>query len=202
MNNLSLYEKYKNPPTNALKPFDNGKFKGTDINSMWRIKSLTEEFGVCGIGWYYDIVKLWAEKGIDDQVLAFAEINLFIKVDGEWSKPISAVGGSQLIQKFKSYSMGNDECYKMAVTDAIGVACKQLGFASQIYWDNDKTKYTAEKSTVDIKKCIKEQAELLESKLTAEEKDKTKNWGKVKDLADLTFEQADKIITAYNLGAR
>ena len=30
----------------------------------------------------------------------------------------------------------------MALTDAISVACKALGFAANIYWDNDKTKYS------------------------------------------------------------
>lgn len=35
----------------------------------------------------------------------------------------------------------SDECYKMATTDAISVACKQLGIGADIYWDKDKTKY-------------------------------------------------------------
>lgn len=29
-------------PATALKSFNNGKFNGTDINSLWRIKTLTE----------------------------------------------------------------------------------------------------------------------------------------------------------------
>ena len=36
----------------------------------------------------------------------------------------------------------SDECYKMATTDAISVACKQLGIGADIYWDKDKTKYS------------------------------------------------------------
>ena len=46
MGNLDLYNRVKQPPNDALKEFDNGKFKGTDINPMWRILKLTEEFGV------------------------------------------------------------------------------------------------------------------------------------------------------------
>ena len=42
MENLAIYNKYRKVPAEALKPFDNGNFKGTDINSMWRIKCLTE----------------------------------------------------------------------------------------------------------------------------------------------------------------
>ena len=37
----------------------------------------------------------------------------------------------------------NDECYKMALTDAISVACKALGFAADVYWDKDSSKYNA-----------------------------------------------------------
>lgn len=35
----------------------------------------------------------------------------------------------------------SDECFKMAYTDAISVACKSLGVGADVYWDKDKTKY-------------------------------------------------------------
>lgn len=145
MDNLHIYNKYREVPKEALKPFDNGNFKGTDINTMWRIKCLTEEFGACGIGWAYDIVRTWTENGCNGEVLCFAEIKLFIKVDGEWSRGISAVGGSKLVSyiQSKQYNKNSDEGYKMAITDALGVACKLLGFGANVYWENDKTKYTA-----------------------------------------------------------
>ena len=38
----------------------------------------------------------------------------------------------------------SDECFKMALTDAISVACKALGFGADIYWANGRTKYTAQ----------------------------------------------------------
>ena len=144
MENMWLYEKYRKVPDNALKPFDNGKFKGTDINTMWRIKCLTEEFGPCGIGWYFDILKLWEVAGQNGELMCFAEIKLYIKVEGEWSKGISATGGSKLISyvQSKQYHTNSDEGYKMAITDALGVACKYLGFGADVYWANDKTKYT------------------------------------------------------------
>ena len=144
MENLEIYNKYRVVPENALKAFNNGKFSGTDINTMWRIKSLTEIFGVCGFGWYYDIVRTWYEEAPNDEKLAFAEIKLYVKLDNEWSKGISAVGGSKIVNYFKTagYATGNDEGFKMAITDALGVACKMLGFGADIYWANDKTKYS------------------------------------------------------------
>ena len=36
----------------------------------------------------------------------------------------------------------SDECFKMAMTDAISVACKALGIGADVYWEKDKTKYT------------------------------------------------------------
>lgn len=143
MNNMELYDKYRAVPQKALKPFDNGKFKGTDINTMWRIKSLTEEFGPCGVGWYFTTKRLWVEETKNGEQFAFADIELFIKYNGEWSKPISGNGGNKLLKiKKDGEPSTSDEAYKMAVTDALGVACRNLGFGADVYWDNDKTKYT------------------------------------------------------------
>ena len=36
----------------------------------------------------------------------------------------------------------DDEAFKKALTDAISVACKCLGFGADIYWQADRTKYT------------------------------------------------------------
>lgn len=141
MDNLSVYNKYREVPKEAQKPIQGGRMKGkTDINPMWRIKALTEQFGPCGIGWYYAPVKKWLEV-CGDEVAAFVDIELFVKVDGEWSKPISGTGGSMLVAKEKAGPFVSDECYKMATTDAISVACKQLGFGADIYWGADRSKY-------------------------------------------------------------
>lgn len=141
MDNLSIYNKYRTVPKEAQKNIGGGRMKGmTDINPMWRLKSLTEQFGPCGIGWYYTPVRKWIEQ-CGDEVAAFVDIELFIKVNGEWSMPISGTGGSMFRAKEKSGLYVSDECFKMATTDAISVACKQLGFGADIYWQGDKSKY-------------------------------------------------------------
>ncbi len=152
---LSLYNDVRNPPKEALKPIAGGRLKGmTDINPMWRIKALTEQFGVCGIGWRYEIDKQWLEVGGNDEVVAFTNINLYIKVDGEWSQAIPGTGGSSFVAKERSGLYTNDECYKMSLTDAIGVACKTLGFGADIYWGSDKSKYdTQQDKTKTISKA-------------------------------------------------
>ena len=35
----------------------------------------------------------------------------------------------------------SDECFKMATTDAISVACKHLGVGADVYWSQGRTKY-------------------------------------------------------------
>lgn len=143
MENLEIYNAARTVPKEAQKPIGGGRLKGmTDINPMWRIKLLTELFGVCGFGWKYEIVNKWIETAMaKDEITANIEINLYIKVDGEWSAPIPAVGGSMLVASERNGLYVNDECYKMALTDAISVACKALGVGADIYWQKDNTKY-------------------------------------------------------------
>lgn len=141
MENLDLYEKVRSVPDSAKKTIKGGRTSGmTDINPMWRIKILTEQFGPCGIGWYYIPTRKWLETS-GNEIAAFVDIELYIKVDGEWSKPIPGNGGSMFASKEKSGIYVSDECYKMATTDAISVACKQIGIGADVYWDSDRTKY-------------------------------------------------------------
>ena len=53
MENMTIYDACRSVPETAKKAITAGRLKGkTDINPMWRIKRLTEQFGPCGIGWY------------------------------------------------------------------------------------------------------------------------------------------------------
>lgn len=154
MDNLELYNSVREVPQDAQKPISAGRLKGfTDINPMWRIKCLTERFGPCGFGWYYKTVEKWTET-VGDEVCAFVAIELYVKYEDEWSKPISGTGGSKLATKERSGIYVSDECYKMAATDALSVACKNLGIGADIYWKESNTKYeqqgTNEVSAADI----------------------------------------------------
>lgn len=142
MGNLEIYNKLRECPTEAIKPINAGRLKGmSDINPMWRIKALTEVFGPCGIGWWYTIDKQWLEHGNGPEVAAFCNITLFYKVGGEESHGIPGTGGSGFVKVEKNGPYTSDECFKMALTDAISVAAKALGAAANIYWQQDRTKY-------------------------------------------------------------
>lgn len=140
--NLDLYNQVRSVPATAKRPIKGGRMNGmTDINPMWRIKTLTEQFGPCGIGWYYIPVKKWTET-INGETAAFVDIELYVKCGEEWSRPIYGTGGSMLAAKERGGIHVSDECYKMATTDAISVACKQLGIGADVYWEADRTKYS------------------------------------------------------------
>lgn len=147
MNNMDLYDRLKTVPEEAKKTIAGGRLKGfTDINPMWRIKMLTQEFGPCGFGWYIEEVERWTESGAG-VTGAFVKIHLYLNLGGEWSRPIVGIGGSQLVAMEKNGPAFSDEAFKMAYTDAISVACKVLGMAADVYFDKDgkakdnRTKY-------------------------------------------------------------
>lgn len=149
LENLYYYNLCRDVPQAAQKKIQGGRINGmTDINPMWRIKMLTEMFGPCGIGWYYKSVREWLET-YEKSVAAFVKIELYIKIDGEWSMPIQGTGGSMFVEIQRNGPYISDECYKMATTDAISVACKQLGIGADVYWDKDKTKYDGKSNNED-----------------------------------------------------
>lgn len=142
MDNLTIYNEVRSVPDSAKRRIEAGRLKGkTDINPMWRIKALTEKFGPCGFGWKYVITDKRLEQGANGEVAAFLDIDLFVKADGVWSDAIPGTGGSAFVAKEKNGLYTSDECFKMALTDAISVACKALGFGADVYWDADKSKY-------------------------------------------------------------
>ena len=152
-NNLEIYQRAAEVPAEAQKEITAGKLKGkTDINPMWRIKTLTELFGPCGIGWYTKILDRWVERDANESS-AWVRIEMFVKFPGtnEWSAPIEGIGGSKQCGKGQGDGI-NDEAFKMAETDAISVACKKLGFGANIYWAKDRTKYSQEEEPQPAKK--------------------------------------------------
>lgn len=142
MENLELYNAVREVPKEAQKAIGAGRLKGmTDINPMWRIKVLTEQFGICGLGWYTEIIKTWLETGANGEITANVEIRLYIKKGNDWSRPIQGIGGSKFVAKETNGLYTDDECYKKAYTDAVSVACKALGIGADVYFAKDSTKY-------------------------------------------------------------
>lgn len=144
MDNVELWKRFEITAEEAKKPIEAGRLKGfTDINPMWRFKRLTEVFGAVGTGWKYEITSQRLSPGADGVITAFVDVNLYYKTsDGVWSEAIPGIGGSAFVAKEKNGMYTSDECFKMALSDAIGTACKALGMSADIYFSKDRSKYT------------------------------------------------------------
>lgn len=192
MENLAIYNKHKQPPEWAIKEIQAGRLRGkSDINPQWRIEALTEMFGVIGFGWKYEIINLWTVP-TGDEVLAFAHIHMFVKHNGEWSDAIVGTGGSMMVAIEKNGAYNSDECYKMAISDAISVCSKQLGIGAAIY---SGSKYpTTPPTKQEQPKVEAPKAEAV--KITKQEL--LNGIGLVKDRAELTklYKQYKAIIDA------
>lgn len=161
MENLEIYNKLKEVPKEAQKPITGGRLNGMiDIKPMWRIEKLTEVFGICGIGWKTKIKNKEILEGANGEKIAIVDIDLYVKIDGEWSDAIEGTGGSSFVTNETKGLYTSDECFKMAYTDAISVACKSLGMGADIYWGDSKynkqqeitTKEQAEQYKIDFGK--------------------------------------------------
>ncbi len=176
MSNTKYWDQLRTPPQGALKKIQYGNLKGkSDINPQWRMQAMTEVFGPCGVGWKYEKVKEWTYAGIDTHtVAAFVDVNIYILNGKEWSEPIPGTGGSMLVIKDKNGIHLNDEAFKMATTDALSVAMKQVGVAADIYMGiMDGSKYQTPRNVTTPSTTIHDDAwalyEAKKATLTAEQ---------------------------------
>lgn len=209
MDNLELYNKVRNVPQEAKKEIKGGRLKGmTDINPMWRIKTLTEQFGICGTGWKTEIVNKWLDEGANGEIIANVEIKLYVKVQEQWSDGIPGIGGSKFTSKESNSIYTDDECYKKAYTDACSVACKNLGIGADVYFEKDSTKYdikpnTEQPGSKSTKSKFTQISELIkDTELTM---DNVKEWIikyykediRINDLTDTQFNSLVKALKKY-----
>jgi hypothetical protein len=203
--NLKVWNELKAVPAAAKKTIFAGRLKGmTDIKPQWRLKMMTEQFGAIGIGWYYTIDKTWTET-LEGETSAHVQVSLYIKDTDNvnWSAPIPGIGGSMLLalEKQRTKPFHSDEAYKMATTDALSVAMKQLGVAADVYMGLSDSKYdkpVEKPHVVEFKKATEHQIKLLNGYMkdfTAKNDSKSVEYI-AEHLAknDLSYEQAEFII--------
>lgn len=139
----TMWTRMATPPKTALKEIKGGNLGAAGlsmIDPMWRYKALTKEFGACGEGWKYEIVRTWETEAkgkywsgtITNVEIIFQYRRDSADDENYWSSPIPAFGSSKLT---------DDEALKGALTDAISVATKMIGVAADVYmgyWDGNK----------------------------------------------------------------
>lgn len=159
------FMKNANPPQDALKPITAGRLKGkSDINPQWRIQALTEQYGICGVGWAYEIKeKEYVDVPATGEKLVFITVHLFIR---DWNYPDEykwignaiGIGGDFVVKREKEGLHTNDEALAMALTDAIGKAAKVFGIANNVYRGKFETKYQRQEQTEPAESKMKSNA--------------------------------------------
>lgn len=137
--NLKIYLAAYEVPPEAQKPIKGGRLNNmTAIVPQFRIKILTKIFGAYGVGWYVESVSETIQKFEETgETLVRAELNLYTKIDGEWSKPAPGVGSAKLVAIEKGSPRLDDEAFKKARTDAFGACSQWIGVGGSVYWQGD-----------------------------------------------------------------
>lgn len=136
-------------PYRVLKPIGAGRLKGkSDINPQWKISLMTEIYGMCGIGWKFEVTKMDTVPINTGEVMLFMTVAVFIKNGENWSDPVYGMGGDFIVKKERNGLYANDEAYKMCLTDALGNALKYIGVAADVYEQLNDTKYAERPSAI------------------------------------------------------
>ena len=139
------YSKVSVPPVSALKAITGGRLDGfTDINAQWKVEVMTEVYGLCGVGWKYEVVDKEIIDCSDGQKLIYLTVSLQIKDGDKWSEPIYGIGGDFILKKERKGMRADDDAYKKCLTDALGNAMKNIGVAADVYKGMFETKYNGE----------------------------------------------------------
>src|SRR5690606_23121177 len=105
------------------------------------VERMTEEFGMCGIGWGIEILSERMERLTDTDILHVAVIQLWY-VHGGKRGTIQQVGQTKAAyQTSKGSIMIDEDAPKKSVTDAMTKCMSYLGFSGDIFsghWDDSK----------------------------------------------------------------
>lgn len=151
MSNTKLYDQLSPCPEDATKPFNRG-WSGKSIDPQWRIKTLTEAFGPCGIGWGFDITNRWSDEA-EGHKFAFVSGRIWYVWEGEKRYSLETTGGTQFS------SRQGEDAYKCSETDALGKSAVAIGLAADVYHGkHDGDKYQIPASQAPIAKSPAERA--------------------------------------------
>jgi hypothetical protein len=151
MTNMYFWDMLRTVPKDAQKPFTRASgFKGTAINPMWTIKTMTEIFGPCGIGWGIGKPEFTTVPA-DDELLVYCTVAVWYlppvaSGPGLPASQLVGVGGDKVLTKQCSGMLfSDDEAFKKAFTDALTNALKTLGAGADIYMGvHDSNKYVGD----------------------------------------------------------
>lgn len=124
-----------------VKAITGKQYKGNSPQPYYLVERMTEEFGMCGIGWGVDIISERMERLTDTDVLHIAHVELWYAQDDKTGR-IQQVGQTKAAYLTSTGKMMVDEdAPKKSVTDAMTKCMSYLGFSGDIFsghWDDSK----------------------------------------------------------------
>lgn len=145
IDNLKLWNSVSKTDTSATKTTNQGGREQTSINGYWMVKKATEQFGMVGIGWGWDVMEERWDDGamipikqddgstrLEQSKTHTIKLKLWFIVDGKRGE-ITQYGHTQAIYKSKWGVSDDGEAPKKSLMDAIKKALSMLGFCSDIF---------------------------------------------------------------------
>lgn len=143
--NLELWDRVSKTDPSATKTSNQGGREQTSINGYWMIRQATEQFGMVGIGWGWDVMEERWDDGamipvkqedgsvrLEQSKTHTIKLKLWFLSDGKRGEVIQ-YGHTQAIYRSK-YGVSDDgEAPKKSLMDAIKKALSMLGFCSDIF---------------------------------------------------------------------
>ncbi len=145
-NNMRIWSQVHRTDRTKTKKDHSGR---TSISTQYRIQKMTEAFGPVGFGWGYRVIREWTTEGAPifvnnessgfNELIHHCEIELWCKIDGEKSEPITHYGDTRQFyysrgwQDKPGYFVNDDEVHKKSLSDALGKAMSMLGVCADVY---------------------------------------------------------------------
>lgn len=176
MSNLDLWNKVAKTDPTYTKAFNQG-FSGTSINSTYLVMKATEQWGMIGIGWGYEIVEERIDVGAPVYNKEGAEIGstkthtivlcLWVRQGSEYSR-VTHFGHTKYIyySSKNGYWITDEEAPKKSLTDALKKCLSMHGFSADIFLGlyDDKGYVEAVKAESLLDKADDKAAEALRQK--------------------------------------
>jgi len=142
--NLNLWGAVERTDPQYTKNFKGTGFSGTSINSTYLIKKATEQWGLIGFGWGYDIIEERLDTGaaiynkeneiIGNVITHTIRLSLWVKRGKEIGK-VEHYGHTPYIyySQNKNYWITDQEACKKSLTDALKKCLSMFGFSADIF---------------------------------------------------------------------
>lgn len=141
MSNKEFWDRVKKTDPSRVKTITGKQYKGNSPQPYYLVERMTEEFGMCGIGWGVSIINERMERLSDTDVLHVAVVELWY-MKGDKRGSIEQVGQTKAAyMSSKGALIVDEDAPKKSVTDAMTKCMSYLGFSGDIFsghWDDSK----------------------------------------------------------------